>query len=143
MTSGYPAGAVARVRALYELTITARALSRSDEEIAERYSCSHLFEVHRQWTKFGSPYDQLNAEEQMDLDLLEDRRNAAKKRFGPKIDNGNGYSWAAPTSECWPNFAVLLSGSTVMKRLSIMFGAFGCLRAAISERQVTPLLMTG
>lgn len=96
LQSGYPAGAQALCRTLYELAIVAKFIAGGPAVLAKRYLVSHIVELHRRQED-----ERTNRIDELDPEVLAvwaelDRRYARViATYGDEMRFENGWAWPA------------------------------------------------
>ncbi len=148
LKGGYPDGAEARWRTLYELDVISKFIGDTGDDVAERYLSYEAVEMKKFYSSFKEYYDglrrDLTPKEKKNYEItVISLGNASSdfdrscKRFGPNFKNE--YGWAADIlSKKKPNFAdieehVGYRNSRILKKMA-NFPIHGGPRAAFYRR---------
>lgn len=94
--SGYPAGAQALSRTLYELGIVAKFIAAGPAALAQRYLLSHIVEMHRrQDEERADRIDELDPEVRALWSELDRRHARVIATHGEEMGFVNGWAWPA------------------------------------------------
>ncbi|HWP97885.1 MAG TPA: DUF5677 domain-containing protein [Syntrophomonadaceae bacterium] len=97
LRGGYPDGALARWRTLYELAIVALFLDKHGNEVAERYFGYQAIENYREMLEYQLHCEQLGYEplEPDEISEVEKQRKNAIDKYGPEFNKDYGWAIAA------------------------------------------------
>ncbi|WP_152419851.1 DUF5677 domain-containing protein [Natrialba hulunbeirensis] len=98
LKNGYADGALARWRALHEVTVTTAFIYEHGDEVAERYLKYKRVQDHREAEIYDQYYQDLGFDPYPEelFDKLDQEKNELRDEYGNPIDDkGYGWGWAA------------------------------------------------